>query len=250
MSKVNTLLAERLKKTDHTSKMTAMAKQSANGNLTSFSGIFSISELSDKEKANIEAILKEYAIGEEENLAHDLSSLISITSEVKAINNQAALLHGERIKKAHQIFTHYQDGAFTAWLLAAYGNRQTPYNLMQYYEFCEAMPKSLRPQIEIMPRQAIYTLASREGPLEKKQQIIENYKGETKAELLSRIRETFPLDVKDGRRQNFGEFALLTLRRFHRELKKESLKITKIQKQEIAAILFEIQEFFDSVKIF
>lgn len=42
--------------------------------------------------------------------------------------------------------------------MAAYGNRQTPYNLMQYYEFCEAMPKHLRPQIELMPRQNVKRL--------------------------------------------------------------------------------------------
>ena len=101
-------------------------------------------------------------------LSNDLNHLISLTSEVKAINNQAALLHGERIKKAHQILTRYRDGAFTAWLMAAYGNRQTPYNLMQYYEFCEAMPKQLASKIELMPRQAIYVFASREGEPRKK----------------------------------------------------------------------------------
>src|SRR6185437_5934673 len=114
-------------------------KQSANGNLSSFSGVFSIADLSNHEKSSIETILKDYAI-DPENLDDDLAHLISITSEVKAINNQAALLHGERIKKAHTILTRYRDGAFTAWLIAAYGNRQTPYNFLQYFEFCEAMP--------------------------------------------------------------------------------------------------------------
>lgn len=247
MGKVNSLLNERLKKNDHTSKMAAMARQSANGNLTSFSGVFGFAELSENEKAGLEAILKEYA-QDDENISGDLVSLISITSEVKAINNQAALLHGERIKKAHHILTRYRDGAFTAWLLAAYGNRQTPYNLMQYYDFCEAMPKTLRPQIEIMPRQAIYTLASREGPLEKKREIVENYSGQTKAELLSLIREAFPLDVQDKRRQNFGEVAMQTLKRFYRELNREPLMMTKSQKQAIKAMLAEIQVLVDGAK--
>lgn len=247
MGKVNALLNERLKKTDNTSKMAAMARQSASGNLTSFSGVFSIAELSDNEKAGIEAILKEYAHGDE-NISRDLSTLISITSEVKAINNQAALLHGERIKKAHGILTSYRDGAFTAWLLAAYGNRQTPYNLMQYYEFCEAMPKTLRPQIEIMPRQAIYTLASREGPLDKKRQIVENYCGETKAVLLNMIREAFPLDVEDKRRQNFGEIATQTLKRFYKELNRSPLVLSQAQKKAITSLLQEIQELVDSAK--
>src|SRR5262249_38023900 len=150
---VNSILDQRMKKPSNTSKMAAMAKQSASGNLTSFSGVFSIAELSAKEKNTLAEILKSYA-NEEQDFSTDLDILISLTAEVKAINNQAALLHGERIKKAHHVLTRYRDGAFTAWLIAAYGNRQTPYNLMQYYEFCEVMPKQLRPQIELMPRQA------------------------------------------------------------------------------------------------
>lgn len=248
MGKMNVLLNERLKKNDSTSKMAAMAKQSANGNLTSFSGVFSITELSLNEKAVIETILKEYAKDNETNFSHDLSNLLTITSEVKAINNQAALLHGERIKKAHTILTSYRDGAFTAWLLAAYGNRQTPYNLMQYYEFYEAMPKLLRPQIELMPRQAIYTLASRKGPLEKKQNIVENYKGETKAELLSLIRSTFPLDMDDDRRQNIGEMATLTLKRFFRDLKRQPLCLSTSQKNAITTMLQEILNMVNAAK--
>ena len=50
MATVNSILDQRMKKPSNTSKMSAMAKQSANGNLTSFSGIFSVSELNDKEK--------------------------------------------------------------------------------------------------------------------------------------------------------------------------------------------------------
>lgn len=248
MGKVNELLNERLKKNDNTSKMAAMAKQSANGNLTSFSGVFSVSELSSGERITIETILKEYAVDDEINYSQDLSNLLSITSEVKAINNQAALLHGERIKKAQSILTRYRDGAFTAWLLAAYGNRQTPYNLMQYYEFCEAMPKLLRPQIETMPRQAIYTLASREGALEVKQNIVENYKGETKAELLSLIRTTFPLDTDDGRQRNIGESATVTLKRFYRDLKRQPLRLSTPQKNAIKIMLQEILDMVNGAK--
>ena len=100
MAKVNSILDQRMKKPSDTSKMAAMAQKSASGNLTSFSGIFSVTDLSSKEKAIIEEILKNHA-NEEQDIHHDLNSLLSLTSEVKAINNQAALLHGERIKKAH-----------------------------------------------------------------------------------------------------------------------------------------------------
>lgn len=245
MSDVNALLSQRLKKGDHTSKMAEMAKQSASGNLTSFTGVFSISELNGNEKAFLENILKTYANGNED-LGRDLDSLISITSEVKAINNQAAILHGERIKKAHAILTNYRDGAFTAWLIAAYGNRQTPYNFMQYYEFYEAMPKLLRPRIEAMPRQAIYTLASRDGPLEKKKEIVESYQGQSKNELLGIIRETFPLDIGDKRRENLGESAIQGLNKIIKSLRSQRASLTKPQKKALENLVGELQSLLET----
>jgi hypothetical protein len=236
MSHVNSLISERLKKNSQTSKMSALAKQSASGNLTSFSGIFSLSELNDKEKEFLLNLLRQYAIGKED-LEQDFTSLTSITSEVKAINNQAAILHGERIKKAQSILTRYKDGAFTAWLLAAYGNRQTPYNFLQYYEFYEQLPKKLRPQIEAMPRQAVYTLASREAPLEKKQNFVESYQGETKAELLIKIRELFPLEDKDKRGPNWGENTIQQLKKLTAILDQKNVSISKVHQSLICELL-------------
>jgi Uncharacterised protein family (UPF0137) len=245
MAKVNSILDQRMKKPSNTSKMAEMAKQSASGNLTSFSGIFSIVELSTQEKEIIENILKSYA-NEEQEIAQDLNALLSLTSEVKAINNQAALLHGERIKKAHQILINYRDGAFTAWMVATYGNRQTPYNLMQYYEFYEAMPKQLRPQIELMPRQAVYVLASRTGSLDKKQKIVENYQGETKEEMLSLIRQIFPLDQTDKRKQQVGNALIHHLQRIYQQFKRAPQQLTSAQRKQILALLHQCQQLIGS----
>jgi hypothetical protein len=241
MSNVNSLLTERLKKGDHSSKMATLAKQSASGQLTSFSGIFGVSELTNNEKSSLERILTEYAL-EDDDVSNDLASLVSITSEVKAINNQAVLLHGERIKKAHGILTKYRDGAFTAWLIAAYGNRQTPYNFLQYYEFYETLPKALKPKVDTMPRQAVYTLASRQGAFEKKQAIITNYKGETKTELLQHIRKAFPLDVEDKRREDVGESAIKTLTRLYSSLKGKRTELSKQQKRSLGQLLENLQQ--------
>lgn len=236
------ILDQRMKKTADTSKMSAMAKRSAAGNLTSFSGVFRVMELSLAEKEVLEQILNDYAGEEERDVQFDLDLLISLTSEVKAINNQAALLHGERIKKVHQMLTRYKDGAFTAWLMAAYGNRQTPYNFMQYYEFCEAMPKQLRSQIEIIPRQAVYVLASREGNFEKKRSIVENYQGETKVEMLNLIREVFPLPKSDKRQKNVGKGVMQELDGILIQIKKNFLSLSGAQKKQILHLTQQIQQ--------
>lgn len=239
MANVNALLTKRLSKSDQSNKMAQMAKQSARGGLTSFSGVFSVTELNEDEKKTLEEILNEYAT-DQVNIGNDFSSLISITSEVKAINNQAAILHGERIKKAQTILKQYHDGAFTAWLIATYGNRQTPYNFLQYYEFYNAINQDLRPQIEIMPRQAVYTLASRDAPINEKVKIIKEYKGQTKSELLSLIRERFPLEEDDKRKQSIADSAILNLRRVYNSLDRKNLKLNRKHKRQLNEILDEI----------
>lgn len=231
---IESLLEQRLSKKDPKAKVTALAQRANEGHLSSFSGVFSVSELSQEEKKQLEEIL--LAFGREGSaLKQDLESLIRITAEVKAINNQAALLHGERIKKAHAILTRYKEGAFTAWLIEAYGNRQTPYNFMQYFEFHSLVPKTLHPQLELMPRQAIYTLASRNGALPEKIEILESYQGESKQEMLEKIRLRFPLQQTDRRQKNPFDRLLRVVKELERKMSKlkpeDKKRLSKIIKE-------------------
>lgn len=244
MNKVNKFLSQRLKKAEKTSKMSALATQSMEGNLTSFSGIFGFTDLNASEKELLAQILKKFAPKDVE-IDHDLKSLITLTSEVKAINNQALILHGERIKAAQSILTKYKDGAFTSWLINTYGNRQTPYNFLQYYDFYLTLPQTLRPLIEVMPKQAIYTLASREGALEEKQQIVENYQGESKKELIQIIRDTFPLSEKDKRTKSIGIGLINTFEKARQSLRANLKHLSDKQKNTLKNLLKEILELLD-----
>jgi hypothetical protein len=246
MVKVNSLLAQRLRQaTEKFSKMTSLAELSSSGQLSSFSGVFRVSPLNEKEEEDLRKILstfheKEGAIEEE-----DLRALSSITSEVKAINNQAAILHGERIKRAQEILKAYKEGAFSAWLIATYGNRQTPYNFLQYYELYLALPHLLQAKLDAMPRQAVYTLASRSGPLQKKEEIIKNYRGEPKQELLILIRKTFPLPTDDGRAQDVAAFTINALNRLTEQLQKTPMKPTPKQKELLKKLLKALHLLID-----
>jgi hypothetical protein len=241
MSDVNTLLSERLNKSPKTSKMMALAQKSASGNLNGFTGIFAVTELSSMETAALEGLLTHFATASVD-VQKDLQALVTLTSEVKAISNQAAILHGERIKRAHSILTAYREGAFTAWLVEAYGNRQTPYNLWHYYEFYQATPKELRAKLETMPRQAIYTLASREGRFETKQKIVRDYAGETKSELLNQIRLKFPLSHGDKRADSPAESALKVLQRVHEDLKTHQSRLTPEQRRQLLEVINAIRK--------
>lgn len=209
MGKFNELLSDRLKQKP--SKMAELAQRASQGNLSSFAGVFRIHPLSSEESAKLENLLLSFKNDSQDSIENDLQLLSNITSEIKAINNQAAVLHGERIKKAQDILKKYRDGAFTNWLITTYGNRQTPYNFLQYYEFYLQLPVELHQKLYEVPRQVVYTLATRRASFKEKEDFIKNYKGETKNELLSLIRKVFPLNSRDLRKENLTQQVIIYL---------------------------------------
>lgn len=242
MSKFNDLLNLRFKsKEAPQAKMTALVERANKGELSSFSGVFRLTPLNEQEKGELQNILHSYKENDTYAIDSDLTELSAITSEVKAITNQAVILHGERIKKAQEILKKYRDGAFTAWLFAIYGNRQTPYNFLQYYEFYSQTPQDLHPKIDQMPRQAVYSLASRNGSLERKLEIVSNYTGQPKQELLKIIRHEFPLDEEDKRLPHFSAHGLSYLKRAKEMFKHEQCKLSSHEKEQALKLVEQIR---------
>lgn len=246
MSEINSILAERLKKTkERESKMNELALRSSQGDLSSFSGVFQVTELSRRDTSTLQKILAEHQ-SDECDVAVDLESLTKLTSEIKAITNQAVILHGQRIKQAQELFKKYKEGAFSAWLVETYGNRQTPYNFLQYFDFHATLPSPLREKMDQMPRQAVYSLSSRKGSQEEKQKFIEEYKGENKLSLLEKLRQIFPLAKEDKRSQNLAQNTVNGLRKLLSLLKKGNFYPSKRGKKAINALLKEIKQTLDS----
>ncbi len=246
MSKFNDLLHLRFKqKNSDKQKMTALVERANNGDLSSFSGVFRVAQLGEKEKADIESILRNFRTETTEEIDEDLKNLMAITSEVKAITNQAIILHGERIKRASEILKRYREGAFTAWLFSTYGNRQTPYNFLQYYEFYTMIPQTLHPKLDQMPRQAVYSLASRSGSFEKKETIVKNYSGQPKEELLKLIRLEFPLPEDDKRLPHYTYSALQFLKRAREMLKNPHCSPKEDEKRQIRNLLTQLQALIE-----
>jgi hypothetical protein len=135
------------------------------------------------------------------NLNADCATLINITGEIKSINHQSVLLHGEKIKAAKELFQSYGDFAFSLWLKQVYGNRQTPYNFLKYYLFYTCLEKRLQEKVLSMPKQIVYSIASRNCSDEDKMKVVDTYDGESKDTYLKAIRKAFPLDTKDRRQK-------------------------------------------------
>ena len=242
MAQIKDALSKRFeKKPENKAKMDLLAMQTASGTLSSLSGVFKVTNLTEKETTDLSYLLDSYK-KENQQTEYDLQSLSSITAEVKAINNQAIILHGERIKKAQAILSKYKDGAFSSWLMATYGNRQTPYNFLQYYEFYTSCNEQMQKAIDLIPKQVVYSLATRDIIKEAKEQFILEYKGETKSQLLAKLRDLFPLEHDDGRKQKTTDTVFDKLKKLDSLIKRQSFKPTKKEVVAIEEALFLLKE--------
>ncbi|MDN3505595.1 MAG: CT583 family protein [Rhabdochlamydiaceae bacterium] len=241
MVKLNSLLSDRFKKNKNkTDKVDSLAERSSSGELSSFSGVFNMGEVNERDAKELSELLNAYK-EDKKDISVDLKQLTALTQEVKAINNQATILHGERIKKAQDILKQYRDGAFTAWLVNTYGNRQSPYNFLQYFVFYKSLTPVQQNKIVDMPKQAIYTLASREGDIDKKQQLVDSYQGESKKEVLDKIRTIFPLPTKDKRQHNPALDVIKSLDSTIKLCKAKGYSASDNEKKIINALLGELK---------
>ncbi len=240
--KKGSMLLQRLKSSVvKSSKMDELAERSTSGSLSSFSGVFNVSPIEEKDLLPLQSLLEKYA-STASDLKQDLDILSTLTSEVKAIHSQSIILHGERIQKAQRLLTNYSDGAFSAWLMHTYGNRQTPYNFLQYFEFYQTLSPVLQSKMMELPKQAIYTLSSRHGDMQKKEAIILEYNGETKKQLLNTIQDAFPLSIEDKRKSKRPKNSLKLLREVKKLINHKDFKPTVSEKQEITALLTDLVE--------
>ena len=155
--------------------------------------------LSGDETSALKELLLDNRSGNSD-VAKDYTHLVTLTGEIKSINHQSVLLHGERIQSAKILFQSYGELAFSKWLRQVYGNRQTPYNFLKYYTFYSSLEKRLQEKMLSMPKQIIYTIASRNCSDKDKQRVIDTYDGESKETYLKAIRKAFPLEQKDKRK--------------------------------------------------
>lgn len=180
-------------------KIRDLAEKSARGSISGFQGIFQVAPAEPKILDQLAHSLADFCPKESAGFKEDVEQLTQLMQEVKALSHQALLLHGQRIQRAQEILKPYREGAFSAWLVMAYGNRQTPYNLLQYSEFYQSLPAKSQPIVEGFPRQVVYQLASRREPLDKKLAVIDLLSRHKRADYLQILRREMPVSSGDAR---------------------------------------------------
>ena len=211
-----------------------------------FAAKFITSPLTPEQDREIQLILADMCYpsdGVEEQVESDHKSLSDITTQIGAIDRQGVLLHGERIHKARDILKKYKDGAFTRWLGVAYKNRQTPYRILQYYEFFKSLGKDEQRYMQSMPLRAAYVLASRDGDQQKKVEIIKQHHLSSPDDIIQAVQDVFPLNASDRRKGRESDVVLVE------SLRATLLKIKKKNHLSNSAFekLQELRELMDEI---
>lgn len=220
----------------------------------SFQAIFPTKPLEEQERCKIRQILEQGVLSDsvEEGVEKRVEEqLYQITEEIRAISRQGAVLLGERVFRVRELLKPYRDGTFTKWLEATFSSRKTGYNFLAYYELYIHLPREeLKEKFKKMPSRAAYILASKEGALQEKVSLIEEYSDLGHQELVALIRQTFPSLSRSGvssassiRQLTRSLSAVLKGRNFRRQ------PLSLLEKQALEDLTQQIAKLSGVVKI-
>lgn len=238
MAEKPTLVQRRFQE-KNSAKIRDLAERSASGSMSGFQGVFQVARADEQQAQQLAQCLAPFSPESGHLPVRDIEQLTQLLLEVQAISHQALLLHGERIRRAQQIMRAYREGAFSAWLIQAYGNRQTPYNLLKYYEFYHVLPKSYQARVESLPKQMVYQLASRQNPLSQKLALLDQLAHHPKRDYLPLLRRELPLPSRDGRKSSSSIYRALA--RIRKDLQVQRDPLPQRESQRVRAILAEIE---------
>lgn len=212
----------------------------------------------EKRKSEIKEILLKYA-KEEKRAEKDLEKVLKFSLEIEGISVQNRILHGERLLEVKEILKGgeskdfgYKDGCFIAWIMKVYGNKQTPYNYINYTSLYKKLPNETREKFLSMPFTAASNLAPKGGlstqdTIEVEPgvlDIIKNSEGKSRDALMFEIRERFK-GTKKGKKPNKAGTLISLLKRVEILLKNEYVKLNNSQRVEFEDCLEELKKFRD-----
>jgi hypothetical protein len=207
-----------------------------------FNSVFDVKPLDHEEDVQLQKLLLENFLttgtGKEKEDAkcnRDWEEMKALTSQIKAIGRQGTILIGERIFKARELLKSYRDGAFSKWLELTFGTRKTGYNMLSYYEFYNELPyDDLKEQFKKIPQRAAYILASRNGDIDRKAEIIREYHDLSLNELVILIQEKLPVSSGDKRSSKDSNSRLIAaIFSAAKKLEKRKNYLTNTNKMEI-----------------
>lgn len=204
----------------------------------SFNAMFDMKPLEQFEVNKIEELLTDHfqpALISEDQIEKDTDQIKNLTAEIKAIGRQGLILMGERILKARDILKSYRYGAFTKWLELTFGSRKTGYNMLAYYELYSSLPNDLKENFKKIPQKVAYILASKTGELQRKIELIQEYRDLSSDEMISLIQERFSPLTK-SKRSDGNSKLIVSMYETINKLRKRKNYLSDIQKQDLSRL--------------
>ena len=245
MAKKNLFQNKAFEKTASTKTQFHLAPQ-----MSPMGALFENISLEEKEEKIIESILSasvDFGNVTEDQKDKDFLKIKKITAEIKSIGRQGAILMGERVFLAREILKPYRDGTFTKWLEATFSSRKTGYNRLAYFELYKALPQEeIKKLFQEIPQRAAYILASREGDLHTKSELIRNHYHLGHQDLINVIKKIFPATAQEGQHKKQQNRLIATAQEALQKLHLRKEKISGEEKKSLLRIQGLLQKILES----
>jgi len=138
-------------------------------------------------------------------LGEDVQRLKDITGTIRGIVKQGIYILGQKIHEAKEILKKHRNSerTFSEWMKITFtqGHRSA-YNALEFFQFHEELEDPvLQNRLKEIPKKAAYLLASRDGELSKKEEILKKYTDQKADDLITIIDEMLPLPQSDLRKR-------------------------------------------------
>lgn len=241
MSKTQDLVSGFLQRTKNSVKDFSVREP-----INAFHSLFSVQDLTKNEEGSIQRMLLDGILPNSSvNLEQDLFEVRRLTQELRAIRKQELILIGERIAEARDIFRKYQEESFREWLSFTFGSFKTGYNYLSLYDLYLLIPDDMKERLRDMPAKAVYILASKKAPLEKKIEIVRYYNNQSADHLIAVIRESLGSFCSNRKRKQLNNESIIA----SMELNASTIlaeHLNASQKQRLIALIAHLKDLVHS----
>ena len=139
-----------------------------------------------------------------------------------------------------------KDRSFKQWMGLTFGSFKSGYNYLSLYDLYLQLPDAVRGQLKAMPAKAAYILASKDGPIEQKIEIVQNHSQEKTEDLILQIRETFGVDrQKRGHKSPLIDQTLHSMSKEAKKLNTRKDLLNMEHKKQIQYLVAQLQKLLN-----
>jgi predicted HTH domain antitoxin len=119
-------------------------------------------------------------------------NMLPLQKKMKFICNLFSISYDHELSNSGELLKNYKIGTFVKWIDVTFDSRRTGYNYLSYYDLYTCLPHNAKEGLKKISQKVAYLLASRDGGIDKKAEIINEHHNLKANELISLINEQIP----------------------------------------------------------